>query len=143
MAESYTNRPVNYSDLIYRHLDRMSDSLRRGIEVGEVKNATFLMSYYLFILHFESLINTRIEGEAYERIKEYKQRLPSFRLAWSGNLKENIDFLEAISQWFQVLLIVANNNNFIQIAPKLWDEYKDETDKEMEAGDSKNTPNNN
>jgi len=124
--------PMNYSSLIYRHLDRMSDSLKRGIEVGEIKNATFLMSYYLFVLHLESLLNTRVTGPYWEKIREYKEDLPSFKLAWSGNLSENIKFLESVSKWFQVLLIVANEYNFITISPQTYVASIDEEEGEDE-----------
>jgi len=119
-------RPLDYSDLIYKHLDRMSDSLKRGLEVGEVKNATFLMSYYLFVLHLESLLNLRVTVEEYDKITEYKNAMPGFKKAYSGSLKDNVDFLNGISKVFQVLLISANNNDFITIAPKTYDKYDDD-----------------
>ena len=119
-------RPLDYSDLIYKHLDRMSDSLKRGLEIGEVKNATFLMSYYLFVLHLESLLNLRVTVEEYDKITEYKNAMPGFKKAYSGSLKDNVDFLNGISKVFQVLLISANNNDFITIAPKTYDKYDDD-----------------
>jgi len=119
-------RPLDYSDLIYKHLDRMSDSLKRGLEVGEVKNATFLMSYYLFVLHLESLLNLRVSRLEQDKIDEYKENMPGFNKVWTGKLHDNVAFLEGVSKWFQVLLISANNNDFITIAPKTYDKYQDD-----------------
>lgn len=144
---AYDKKPMNYSDLIYRHLDRMSDSLKHGLEVGQMNNATFLMAYYLFILHFESMINMYVKGDAQRKIDEYKSKLPSFKKAYSGQLHQNIEFLDAVSKWFQVLLIVANSEGFIKVGPI---EYKDEDDfakigqgavkNGNNAGDNKKTP---
>lgn len=125
---------ANYSVLIYRHLDRMSESLTKGLEIGQLKNSTFLMSYYLFVLHFESLINTYITAKAYARINEYKSRLPSFKMTYTGRLEDNIKFLNAVSEWFQVLLIVANNAGFIAITAKKYEEAQDDMSK-LERGE--------
>lgn len=122
---AYDKKPMNYTDLIYRHLDRMSESLKHGLEVGQINNATFLMAYYLFIRHFESMINIYISGEELRTINEYKSKRPSFKKAYSGSLRDNIDFIDGISDWFEVLLLVANNESFIKIGPI---EYKEEDD---------------
>lgn len=121
----YDKKPMNYTDLIYRHLDRMSESLKHGLEVGQINNATFLMAYYLFIRHFESMINIYVTGKALRKINEYKSGLPSFQKAYSGRLSDNIEFVDGISNWFEVLLTVANTEGFIKIGPV---EYKEEDD---------------
>lgn len=126
MASKDRSGVFDYSDLIYRHLDRMSDTLKNGIEVGEIKNASLLMSYYMFVMHLDNLLNIRMGKSYYEKIQQYKKRIPGFEKAYSGQLMDNIAFLEGVSKWFQILLIVANNQDFISISPKTYDDFGDD-----------------
>lgn len=131
---TYDGRPADYSDLIYRHLDRMSDSLKHGLEVGEIKNATFLMSYYLFVLHLDTLLRLKMSRAELGKIKEYKRALPSFQKVWSGRLDENIEFLDSLSNWFHVLILVANNSGFLTMTPVVYKGYEDEMEDENDRG---------
>lgn len=133
---AYDNRPVSYPDLIYRHLDRMSDSLKKGIEYGGI-NTAFLTSYYLFIVHFKALLTTRVSGPYLRKINEYKLEMKPLGDTAANDLKKNVEYIESITKIFEVLLIVANETGLISTAPRHFDELEDLKEFEEDADNTK------
>lgn len=139
MVSREYSRPISYPDIIYKHLDRMSDSLKRGIEVGTT-NTVLLTAYYLYILHFECLLTTCMTNTAHtKRIKEYKDAIPAFGKTWTGHPKDCIAFLEALGKWFQMLIMIADENNMIAAAPQTFESPLEA--EEDESGSSNTTDN--
>ncbi len=126
------SRSVTYGDLVFRHLDRMSDSLSSGMDVGK-PNTALLTSYYLHILHFQSMLTKCITGSKLKKIRTIKAQIPAVATMYNGSLKDSIVFLEAISEWFEILLIVASESNVLSMTPRAFNDYNNDTIEEMSA----------
>lgn len=111
---------IDYFFLIVRHIDRMSDGLTQGLNIGEI-NTKKLITYYQQILHFESLISPFLNEEYVEKRKKITNKFPGYASTWSA-LEDNIEFFESISKLFKLLIAYAYNNGVLKI--KIKKEYR-------------------
>ncbi len=117
---------IDYYFLIVRHIDRMSDGLTSGLDIGVI-NTKKLIAYHQMILHLESLLTPFLTDKEFlvEREK-LEKKMPEVSGTWSGDMNEQIDYFKGISDLFQLLIIQAYNNGVLKI--KITKEAKTESD---------------
>lgn len=112
---------IDYYYLIIRHVDRMSEGLKEGLDVGKVNTKT-LVGYYQQVLHLESLLIPYLDEEYYEKRKVAEKKLPGYAKTWSGQISNQIEFFLAVSTLFRLLIVWAYKFRVLKI--KVVREYK-------------------
>ena len=116
---------IDYYFLVVRHIDRMSDGLTSGLDVGVI-NTKKLIAYHQMILHLESLLIPFLTDKDFVKEREkLEKKMPEFSDTWSGELADQINYFKKISDLFQLLIIQAYNNGVLKI--KITKEAKTET----------------
>lgn len=116
---------IDYFFLIVRHIDRMSEGLTAGLDIGVI-NTKPLIAYHQMVLHFESLLTPFLtDKEFVEKRKELEKTMPELSDTWSGDFNDQINYFRKISTLFQLLIIVAYNKGVLKI--KITKEEKTET----------------
>ncbi len=127
--------PLSYPALLYKHLDRMSELLEAGLDVNTF-HTRLLTSYYLGVLHFERMLSIQLDKEYYDEKEAYMKKFPPIAQTWEGNLDASIEFLNATSQWFQLLLLKANEKGMLSFEPKTFGQPPAEEEIAKAAGAS-------
>lgn len=122
---SIEKRGIDYFYLLIKHLDRMSDGLRGGLDVGVI-NTDKLVAYYQQIMHFESLIVPFLDEKYYQDKKKWAEKIPGFQQTWSGEISDQIYYFQAISNIFQLLMMLAYMKGVLKI--KRLPEHSEYTD---------------
>lgn len=125
MPASYSTKQegIDYYFLIVRHIDRMSEGLKEGLDVGKI-NTRILVSYHQEVIHLESLLTPFLNKEYYKQKKKWSEKIPAVSQTWSSEIKDQIAYFKGISNIFQLLIIWAYKNGVLKI--KRIAEYKDD-----------------
>lgn len=110
----------DYSFLIMRHLDRMSESLKTGLDVGEI-NTKQLLSYHNQILHLENLLTPILDQEYLDKRTEFEAKIPKISTTWSSDLNKQMEYLRAISKLLKLQIVKAYNRRIIKLPIKSTD----------------------
>lgn len=129
MASQYSTKQegIDYYYLIVRHIDRMSEGLKEGLDVGTV-NTKSLVCYYQQILHLESLLVPFLPWKEYKQKREKIERdLPGYSSTWSGDIEDQVKFFIEVSKLFRLLMVYAYNARVLKVKiRKEWKSGKDD-----------------
>lgn len=116
MPTSYSTKQegIDYYFLIVRHIDRMSEGLKEGLDVGKINTKT-LVGYYQQVIHLESLLTPFLNKKYYEQKAKWSKKIPSYEQTWSSELKDQVEYFKSISNILQLLIIWAYNNGVLKI----------------------------
>lgn len=116
MPTSYSTKQegIDYYFLIVRHIDRMSEGLKEGLDVGKINTKT-LVGYYQQVIHLESLLTPFLNIKYYKEKAKWSKKIPAYSQTWSSELKDQVGYFKAISNIFQLLIIWAYNNGVLKI----------------------------
>lgn len=118
---STSSEGIDYFFLIIRHLDRMSESIRAGLDVGVV-NTQVLVGYYQQVMHLEALLVPFLHKDYYTKRNKFKKELPGYSKTWSGKISDQIQFFEATTKLLKLLIVKAYNARVLKV--KIKREYK-------------------
>ena len=122
---SISKEGVDYYYLIIRHIDRMSEGLRIGLDVGQV-NTKILVGYYEQILHLEAILIPFLDEEYYEVKKHFENEIPAYSATWSGDIGRQIEYFKATQKIFKLLIVKAYNARILKLAVRT--DYKIDED---------------
>lgn len=105
---------IDYFFLIMKHIDRMSEGLKEGLDVGKI-NTEKLISYYEQIMHLEGLLIPFLDEKFYQKRKELEMRLPGYSKTWSGKFEDQVTYFMKISDLFQLLVLQAYKTGVLKI----------------------------
>ena len=103
--------------LVNKHLDRMSQGIT-GLQPDQ-SNLDRITAYYLQILHLENLLTTIIDQDYLDEKEKLKIEQGKKELMKRDQLIHMLNFAEKISQWLQLLLVYANNEELISIKKRI------------------------
>ena len=115
------NPEITYSILLFRHLDRISEGLKQGLDVAQISNNKILMAYYSQVRYLEGLCSMHLPAEYYNKKHELFRKMPSFSSTWSGDLGDNTNFLNHVTKWFELILAFAHNLDLVQFKARSWE----------------------
>jgi len=116
MAQKYAIKTegADYYSVIIAHLMDMGRALKEGLDVGHIGTKN-LMAYHQMIIHYESLVTPFMTKEFYEKRAELEKRLPAVSKTWSGNIVNQMQYFNAISDLFQLLMIFSYNEGVLKL----------------------------
>ena len=100
---------IDYFFLIVRHIDRMSDSLRGGLGVGEIGTKP-LVAYTQMVFHLESLLINFLDEEFYEEREKIIKSMPEVANTWEA-IESQISYFLGVQDLFQLLIVWLNDNS--------------------------------
>lgn len=120
---------LDFYFLVAKHLDRMSEGLKEGLDPGGTPNSSKLIAYYMQVQHYENLVTTFLPEYYWKKKKEILPTIPNITWTWS-NVIQNLRFFDKISLWLQLLQVTCTNEGVLKIKTpyKVSDElevYKD------------------
>lgn len=118
----------DYSFLVLRHLDRMSEGLASGLDVGHI-NTKKLVAYHNQVLHCENLL-VPVLDEEYKRFRDrYVKAIPDVTTTWSNDLNLQIKYFAAVSKILKLQIQKAYNKQIIKL-PYRFEDKKNLSDLE-------------
>ncbi len=108
------NDAIDFYFLIAKHLDRMSETLRPGLETDPNKNTGNLIAYYMATAHYENMITMFLPNYYWEKKKNIFPKIPPVSDTW-GDVYGCLNFFEAVNQWFQLIHTTAYNEGVLKI----------------------------
>jgi len=110
----------DYSFLLLRHLDRMSESQKIGLDIGVV-NTKQLIGYRNQISHMENILTPILDQEYKDKRDEFIRKIPRISNTWSSDLNLQIAYQEAISKILKLQIQKAYNKRIIKLPYKFED----------------------
>ncbi len=104
---------IDYFFLIVKHIDRMSDSLRGGLGVGEIGTKP-LVAYTQMVFHLESLLINFLDKEFYEEREKIIKRMPEVAATWT-EIENQIEYFLGVQDLFQLLIIYAYKKGVLKL----------------------------
>ncbi len=104
---------IDYFFLIVRHIDRMSDSLRVGLGVGEIGTKP-LVAYVQMVFHLESLLINFLDEEFYEEREKIIKKMPDVANTWE-EIENQITYFLGVQDLFQLLIIYAYKKGVLKL----------------------------
>ena len=116
MDPKYTERSgaIDFYFLVAQHLQNISDGMKVGLDTTSTKNTVLLMSYFMQVKHYESMITMFLPKYYWDKKKEIFPKIPPISATWEG-IDMNMKFFEAVSEWFQLIHIAAYNEGVLKI----------------------------
>lgn len=106
---------IDYFINILKHIDRMSEGLiKESVDVGKIGTKA-LVGYYEQILHLEALLTPFLTKEYYEKRKDIISKIPDYHLTWSSEIKDQIEFFNAIVKLFRFLILISYKQGVLKI----------------------------
>ena len=109
MAEKYST-PLSKTDLIFRHIDRMSEKLNQSAEYS--KTGQMLFSYFYNVQHMENILTDSLDLRYKEKKEEIFKKINFSDIG--QNPKPTFEFFNQVSQWFQLLYMYAVSTGIIK-----------------------------
>lgn len=119
VSKRFSNLPMNYSSLLFRHLDRTSYVLAKGLDISG--NVHLLSAYYALIQHYEGLLTPHLDAQYIRQAEDIRRNMPRINLTW-GNLQANMVFLNGCNKWFKLLIALSYKKGLLYVAPGSWEE---------------------
>lgn len=113
----------DYSFLVLRHLDRMSEGLASGLEVGQI-NTKKLVAYHNQVLHNENLLVPILDNEYKHLRDKYVRAIPDVTTTWSNDLNLQIKYFASVSKILKLQIAKAYNRRVIKLPFKFEDSLK-------------------
>lgn len=130
VGKDFSKMPMSYSSLLFRHIDRCSASLSRGMEM--MGNVHLLTSYYALVQHLEALLVPYHDQEYIRAVEEIENSFPGFDTTLH-NLERNMRFLKACNRWLRLLIALAFKKDLLQVTSGVWADVEAEvTDSEVD-----------
>jgi len=105
---------IDYFFLIVKHVDRMSEGLKEGLEIGEI-NTGKLVGYYEQVIHYEGLLVPFLDKAFYHQKDSIVSELPGYSKTWSGKMEDQVSYFLAISKLFQLLMLQAYKKGVLKL----------------------------
>ena len=105
---------IDFYFLVAQHLQNISDGLKVGLETTPDKNTVGLVSYFMQVKHYENMITMFLPECYWQKKKEVFPKIPPIAATWAG-INRNLEFFEAVSNWFQLIHTTAYNEGVLKI----------------------------